>query len=72
MEQHIWWDVVRARLRKKRLDRGLTQTQLSERMGRSQDYVSNLENNVRSTPTLATALLWAGALGCSFELVEDE
>lgn len=62
-EQLMRWELFRAQMRKRRLDLGLTQTEVAEAMGRSQDYVSVLENNPRSIPNLTTIWLWTEALG---------
>lgn len=62
MEELLRWELMRTQLRKRRLDLGLTQTQVSEMMGRSQDFVSVLENNPRSIPNLTTLWLWCDAL----------
>lgn len=58
----IRYEAFRAAMRKRRMDLGLTQTQVAERMGRSPDYVAVLENN-RSIPNLVTIWLWTDALG---------
>lgn len=57
----IRYEAFRAAMRKRRMDLGLTQTQVAERMNRSQDYVAVLENN-RSIPNLTTIWLWVDAL----------
>lgn len=59
----IQWELFRAQMRQRRLALGLTQTQLSEVMGRSQDFVSVLENNPESIPNLTTIWLWVESLG---------
>jgi DNA-binding XRE family transcriptional regulator len=60
-EIQVEWEAMRAALRRRRIELGLTQSELSERMGRSQDYVSVLENQA-SNPNVATVMLWVGAL----------
>ena len=56
-----------ARIRK---DKGLTQEQLAERSGLSQQYISGLENG-RRNPTIVTIYEIATALGVSHvELVK--
>lgn len=57
----IRYEAFRAAMRKRRMDLGMTQADVAERMGRSQDYVAVLENN-RSIPNLVTVWLWVGAL----------
>lgn len=54
-------EVIRAQLRKRRLDLGLTQVQVAQRMGRSQDFIAVCENHP-SIPNLATLVLWVQAL----------
>lgn len=65
-EVPIWatveWEVLRNRFIKRRKQMNLTQAQVSERMGRSRDFVSVLEREHRSTPNLTTVMLWAQAL----------
>lgn len=61
-EIQVEWEAMRARLRARRVRMGLTQAELSAAMGRSQDFVSVLENQ-SSNPNVATVLLWVGALG---------
>lgn len=63
-EDLVQWEIFRNSMRKRREKLGLTQIQLSEKMGRSQDYISYLENNTRqSIPNMATVMLWTSALG---------
>jgi len=70
---NIAWEALRAVCRQRRHQLGLTQAQLGEAMGRSQDYVSVLENNVRGVPNLATLLLWVEALGGTIRIdFQDE
>jgi transcriptional regulator with XRE-family HTH domain len=64
----VEWQVMRAKLRRRRVDRGLTQTDVALAMGRSQDFIAVLENN-RSFPNVATLMLWINALGG--ELIAD-
>lgn len=61
-QQLIRWESFRAQMRKRRLGLGLTQGQVSKRMGRSQDFVAILENSTRSIPNLTTVWLWIEAL----------
>jgi transcriptional regulator with XRE-family HTH domain len=65
-EVPIWvtveWEVFRNRMKQRRVRLGLTQTELSERMGRSQDFVAVLENNT-SMPNFGTLVQWLAALG---------
>jgi transcriptional regulator with XRE-family HTH domain len=63
----VRWEAFRAEMRKRRISLGLTQTEVAERMNRSQDYVSNLENNPRSIPNLTTVWLWMDALDLPLE-----
>jgi transcriptional regulator with XRE-family HTH domain len=63
-EIQVEWEAMRAALRRRRLDMGLTQADLSKAMGRSDDFVSVLENQ-SSNPNVATVMLWIGALGGS-------
>jgi len=62
----IWtltdWEALRNRLIERRKRLGLTQVQLSERMGRSRDYVAKLESNDQTMPTLAITMQWVKAL----------
>lgn len=71
MNAHLRWELFRAQLRKRRIDLHLTQKEVAVRMGRSQDYVSVLENNT-AIPTLGTVWLWADALGLDILAVEKE
>jgi transcriptional regulator with XRE-family HTH domain len=59
----IEWETIRATMRRRRMDLGLTQAEVGHMMDRSQDYVSYLENNTRSAPTMLTVTLWMRALG---------
>jgi transcriptional regulator with XRE-family HTH domain len=65
-EVPVWvtveWEVFRNRMKQRRVRLGLTQTELSERMGRSQDFVAVLENNT-SMPNFGTLVQWLAALG---------
>ncbi|GLY08217.1 hypothetical protein Acsp01_85960 [Actinoplanes sp. NBRC 101535] len=63
VEVLVRWEAFRAGMRRRRVERGLTQVALAARMGRSQDFVSYLESNSRSVPEMATVMLWADALG---------
>lgn len=65
----IQWELFRGAMRQRRIKLGLTQHQVAERMGRSQDYVSNLENNDRSMPNLITVWIWVEALNGSLDLL---
>jgi predicted transcriptional regulator len=69
---NIDWELFRNDMRKRRLDLGLTQHQVAERMDRSQDFVSVLENNPRSVPNLQTVWLWVSALDGRLTTVWDE
>jgi transcriptional regulator with XRE-family HTH domain len=64
-EVPVWvtveWEVFRNRMKQRRVRLGLTQTELSERMGRSQDFVAVLENNT-SMPNFGTLVQWLAAL----------
>jgi transcriptional regulator with XRE-family HTH domain len=54
-----------------RLNRGLTQEQLAERSGFSQQYISGLEQG-RRNPTIVTIFELAQALGAShLDLLSD-
>ncbi len=58
-----------ARIRK---ERGLTQEQLAERSGLSQQYLSGLERGLRN-PTIVTLFELAAALGAThIELVQPD
>lgn len=57
----IRYEAFRERMRQRRKELGLTQAQVAERMGRSQDFVSVLENQ-SSVINLITAMVWADAL----------
>lgn len=63
IEDIMRWHALRTRLRTRRKGLGLTQQELSARMGRSPNYISVLENSTRSIPKLETLWLWADALG---------
>lgn len=67
-EMLVRWEVFRSQMRKRRLEMGLTQHELSQRMDRSQDFVSILENSERSIPNLTTVWLWLDALELDFEV----
>ena len=59
-------DTVGANIKRIRMERGLTQTQLAERMygdSRRQGYISNVESG-RFRPDISTLLLFADALAC--------
>lgn len=64
----IRWEVMRSQLRKRRLDLGLTQIDVSEAMGRSEHFISVLENNPHSVPNLTTLWLWCDVLSMSVTL----
>ncbi len=53
-------------LRRKRRAKGLTQEELGEKLGTSQQAVSQWERNGK-WPTLFTALAIADALGCTLD-----
>lgn len=61
-EVTIAHEAFRAAMRKRRMDLGLRQSDVSQAMGRSPDFVSVLENGVH-TPNFVTMVLWASALG---------
>lgn len=46
------YDVIRTLLREKRVASGLTQVEVSHRMGRSQSFVSDVERGVRRVDVL--------------------
>lgn len=46
------YDIIRDLLREKRVDSGLTQVEVSQRMGRSQSFVSDVERGVRRVDVL--------------------
>lgn len=54
--------LVGQNVRKIRLERGLTQEQLSEKSGLTQQYISDLERGLRN-PTIITVYELAKALG---------
>lgn len=66
-EIHVEWEVFRSKMRRRREQMGLTQAELSEAMGRSQDFVSYLENSP-SFPSAASLMLWSVALGGTLEV----
>jgi transcriptional regulator with XRE-family HTH domain len=70
IEDTVRWDAMRAVLRRRRIDLGLRQRDVAERMGRSQDYVSILENGP-NIPNVRTVWLWAEALGMTIAF-EDQ
>jgi transcriptional regulator with XRE-family HTH domain len=55
------WELLRAQLRRRRIDLGITQRELSALMGKRDDYVSYLENSRRST-NLHSLFKWCTAL----------
>lgn len=68
-EHFIQWELFRAAMRQRRIRLGLTQHEVAERMGRSSDFVTVLENNNRSIPTIPTVWLWVDALDGSLDLM---
>lgn len=46
------YDILRDLLREKRVDHGLTQVDVSQRLGRSQSFVSDVERGVRRVDVL--------------------
>lgn len=68
LDDLIKWEAFRANMRRRRHQKGLTQTEVAERMGRSQDYVSNLENDPDSIPNLKTTWMWVEALDGTVEV----
>lgn len=65
-ETPIWvlaeWEALRSQLIARRKSLGLTQVQLSERMGRSRDFAGVLENNMETIPNMVTLMIWVKAL----------
>jgi transcriptional regulator with XRE-family HTH domain len=53
------------RLRRQRLQRGFTQTELAERSGVRQSLISRLENGTRDNPSADNLRRLARALGCT-------
>ena len=62
---------MRARLRARRVALSLTQAEVSLAMGRSQDFVSVLENQA-SNPNIATLMIWVRTLGGELLEVWDD
>lgn len=63
------WEALRARLRRRRLDLGLSHVDLGRVLGKVRDYSSYLENSTRSYPNVVTVIEWAAALGGRIEIV---
>lgn len=63
LDHLVRWEAFRAQMRNRRLVLGLRQQDVADLMGRSQDYVSVLENNETSIPNMITLLTWVDALG---------
>jgi transcriptional regulator with XRE-family HTH domain len=66
-EVPVWvtveWEMLLADLIKRRKQLGLTQVELSGRMGRSRDFVGVLESPAKTTmPNMATVMIWTKAL----------
>jgi transcriptional regulator with XRE-family HTH domain len=72
VDQLAQWEFIRATLRKRRKDMGLTGAQLSAMMGKNPEYVSYLENNSQHFPTLQTLMNWMSYLGMKINAVEAE
>jgi transcriptional regulator with XRE-family HTH domain len=68
VDDRVKWEAFRASMRRRRQQKNLTQTEVAERMGRSQDYVSNLENDPDSIPNLKTIWMWVEALDGTVEV----
>lgn len=62
--------LVGANIRKARLAAGMTQEELAERSGFSQQYISGLERGKRN-PTIVSVYEFAQALGVSHEQLVD-
>lgn len=62
----IEWELLRAKLRQRRISLGLTQAEVSQAMGRSRDFVAVLENQ-NSSPNVLTLIPWVTALGGTVE-----
>ena len=73
VEMMVRWEVLRGRMRARRLELGYTQTEVSRAMGLSDDYVSQLENGIRGrVPNLVTLWRWADVLGGGVEVRWNE
>jgi DNA-binding XRE family transcriptional regulator len=55
-------------LRQARLERGLTQAQLAERVGTNKDYISKVENNIKEVRFSTLQHIVEYGLGCKLEL----
>ncbi|MFD2044960.1 helix-turn-helix domain-containing protein [Ornithinibacillus salinisoli] len=65
--------MVGKRINKLRLDRGYSLTVLAEMSGISKSYLSYLERDLRTNPSLQVLTKVSNALGCSLEyLLGDE
>lgn len=65
-------DLVGRNVGRLRRERGLTQEELEERSGLTQQYLSSLENG-RRNPTVLTLVRLAEALGCTpVELISPD
>jgi transcriptional regulator with XRE-family HTH domain len=64
LEIVVRWEAHRAALRARRIELGLSQAEVSERMGMGEHYVGKLENEARDgrIPNLVTVWRWEDAL----------
>lgn len=62
---------ISQRIKKVRKQKGLSQTELGERIGVSQQVITNYERNIRE-PDIETLLKIAGALDVSLEMLIGE
>ena len=63
--------VTGARLRKLRTEASLTQLEVASRLGKTQSFVSKVENAEREL-SLVESFLYADALGTSYDILFEE
>lgn len=63
--------MISERIKKYRLDNGLTQKELAKALHSSQNTISNYENGIR-TPTVKKLIAIATLLGCSVSDLTEE
>ncbi len=61
-EESIMWEMFRSAMRRRRVQLGISQEELSRRLGRNKEYVRYLETNQRHIPTFKAVIRWSIAL----------